>query len=92
MELLRIISAVQQTEKLYICLFKAARNMCQLLAAMTEWYLLQYSYRKYCDGFAQSIKVWSQKNPLLGKHVQTHMRPTIQQRGVFYVAYTQTVC
>jgi hypothetical protein len=29
----------------------------------------------YCDEFAQSMKLWSQRNPLLGKHV-----PTIQER------------
>jgi hypothetical protein len=33
----------------------------------------------YCDRFAQSIKLWSQKTPLLGKHVQTNTRPTIQE-------------
>jgi hypothetical protein len=31
-----------------------------------------------CDGFVQSIKLWGQKNQLLGKHVQTNTRRTIQ--------------
>jgi hypothetical protein len=26
-----------------------------------------------CDGIAQSIKLWSQKTPLVGKHVQKHV-------------------
>jgi hypothetical protein len=32
----------------------------------------------YCDGFAQSIKLWSQKNSLLGKHIPTNAQPTIE--------------
>jgi hypothetical protein len=35
---------------------------------------------KYCDGFAQSIKLWSQKSPLLGKHVQRNTGPKILER------------
>jgi hypothetical protein len=34
----------------------------------------------YCDGFAQNIKLWSQEDPFLGKHVETDTWPTIQER------------
>jgi hypothetical protein len=36
--------------------------------------------REECDGFAQSIKLWSQKNPLLGKHIPEVARSTIELR------------
>jgi hypothetical protein len=33
---------------------------------------------KYCDGFPQRIKLWSQETPLLDKHVPTKAQPTIE--------------
>jgi hypothetical protein len=36
------------------------------------------SSKEYCDGFAQSIKLWNQETPLLGKHVPTNAQPTIE--------------
>jgi hypothetical protein len=42
--------------------------------------LLWPSLQANCDGFAQSIKLWSQKTPLLGTRVQTNTRPNIQER------------
>jgi hypothetical protein len=44
----------------------------------------------YYNKFAQSIKLVSQKPPLLDKHVQINMRPKIQ-RGVFYAVDAKTV-
>jgi hypothetical protein len=32
----------------------------------------------YCDGFAESIKLWSQVTPLLGKRIPTSTQPTIE--------------
>lgn len=38
--------------------------------------ILQVLREGYCDGFVQSIKLWSQKSSLLGKHISeiTHSR------------------
>jgi hypothetical protein len=35
---------------------------------------------EYCDGFAQSIKLWGQKTPLLGKHIPEVKQSTIELR------------
>jgi hypothetical protein len=35
----------------------------------------------YCDGFAQSIKLWSQETPLLGKHVQKKKKHAANNTG-----------
>jgi hypothetical protein len=34
----------------------------------------------YCDGFAQSIKLWKQKTPLVGKYIPTNAQPIIEER------------
>jgi hypothetical protein len=34
---------------------------------------------RHCDGFVQSIQLWSQKTPLLGKDVPTNAQPTTER-------------
>jgi hypothetical protein len=41
---------------------------------------MHYIFKKYCDEFAQSLKLQSLENPLIRKHVQTNTRPKIQER------------
>jgi hypothetical protein len=36
--------------------------------------------REQCDGFAQSITLWSQRNPLLGKHIPEVTRSVTELR------------
>jgi hypothetical protein len=43
------------------------------------------------DGFTKSIKIWSQKNPLLGKHITTPTRLIIEEK-CFLCGHTETVC
>jgi hypothetical protein len=44
-------------------------------------------YLKYYDELDQSIKLWSQKNPLLGKNVQTNTRSIIQEQCFLCVSH-----
>jgi hypothetical protein len=53
------------------------------LYRLHTWTLVSSGLSLYCDGFAQSIKLWSQETPLLGKHVQAYTRLTIRQKRCF---------
>jgi hypothetical protein len=55
---------------------------CQYLQKVFVAHLLTAAQLgAHCYFRAQSINLWSQKTPLLGKHVQTNTRPTIQELG-----------
>jgi hypothetical protein len=47
-------------------------------------------FSKYSDGFAQNIKLWSQKTPLLSKHVPTNAQPTTEGHPLLGNAPTST--
>jgi hypothetical protein len=55
--------------------------------------MIHLGNEEYCDGSAQSIYPWSQKNPLLGKHIPevTHSTTELQLlSGERFVATDET--